>query len=266
MTELALQKGDAVVATLRKPEVLAELSAKYPAEKLLVLKLDVSNQGEVVNAFAEALKHFGRIDIVFNNAGCAVLGELEAIDDASARALFEVNLWAAVNVTKEAVRVFREVNKPAGGRLLQNTSLSGLLGYQGLSIYCASKFALEGLSEAVAAELDPQWNIKVTLIEPGAFRTNILLMSNTPVMSPHPAYVHSKSPVNALREYIKEGLPAADARKGVEVIYKVAQLQDPPLHFPLGKDCVAAVRRKIAALQANTDKYEAWSDGLDNVQ
>lgn len=139
MAEHILEKGDIAIATLRKPEVLADLAAKYPSDKLLVLKLDVSQPSEIVAAFAEAEKKFGRIDVVLNNAAYGILGELEATPEDVARTMFDVNFWGAVNVSREAVRVFREVNKPAGGRLLQVSSVAGITPIAGLGFYSASK-------------------------------------------------------------------------------------------------------------------------------
>lgn len=140
MTELVLKKGDIAVATLRNPNVLADLVAKHSSEKLLVLKLDVTKPQEIIDAFAEAERKFGHIDVVLNNAGQGVLGEIESVPEDIARKIFDVNFWGATNVSKEAVRFFRDVNKPAGGRLLQVSSLSGIEGQPALGIYVASKF------------------------------------------------------------------------------------------------------------------------------
>ena len=136
ITEHALQKGDRVVATLRKPEVLSELAVKYP-ERLLVLKLDVTIPVEVTAAFAAAREKFGRIDVVVNNAGFGIVSEVEGTLNSSARGLFEVNFWGASYVSKEAVRFFREENRPMGGRLLQLSSPSGILAMAGTVYYSA---------------------------------------------------------------------------------------------------------------------------------
>ncbi|KIJ58524.1 hypothetical protein HYDPIDRAFT_44432, partial [Hydnomerulius pinastri MD-312] len=116
MAELLLRRGNKVIATLRKPEALAPLASKYSRDQLLVLKLDVTKEEEIKSAFAEGHKAFGRIDVVFNNAGIFAIGEVEGTSEATIRRLFETNFIGAVNVSKEAVRVFREVNKPSGGR------------------------------------------------------------------------------------------------------------------------------------------------------
>ena len=140
LTELVLKNGDRAVATLRKPEVLADLASKHGKDKLLVLKLDVTHPEEIKAAFDEATKHFGRIDVVFNNAGYSVLGEIEGLPEEIGRAVFETNVWGATNVSREAVRVFRDVNKPAGGLLLQNSSQAGIQAYPGFGHYSATKY------------------------------------------------------------------------------------------------------------------------------
>jgi len=263
MTLLLLKKGEKVAATLRKPEVLADLSLEYPPDQLLVLKLDVTKPQEILDAFAEAGKHFGRIDVVFNNAGYGVVGEVEATPEVAARALFDVNFWGAVNVSREAVRFFREVNNPPGGRLLQNSSMLGLIGGLCTGFYVATKYALEGLSETLAGELDPEWNIRIVIIEPGWFRTNVTgeKLVSVPV---HPAYDKPHLPTAIVHNHLaSRPLVRGDTAKAVEVIYRIGNMPEPPLRFPLGKDCVATVRSQTAALIAITDKYESWSEGLD---
>jgi NAD(P)-dependent dehydrogenase (short-subunit alcohol dehydrogenase family) len=138
MVELLLKKGDKVVATLRKPSDLADLATEYPTSQLVVVKLDVTQSSDISPAFEKARQTFGRIDVVFNNAGQLVMGEVEAVPEEDARKLFDVNFWGAANVTKEAVRFFRDVNSPAGGRLLQVSSLVGIVGGPVLGFYSAS--------------------------------------------------------------------------------------------------------------------------------
>ena len=147
LTEIVLEKGGIAIATARRPEALSDLSAEYPADRLLVLKLDVSKPQEIVDAFTTAKEKFGHIDVVANNAAYCTLGEVEAVANVDARSLFETNFWGAANVSREAVRFFREVN-PAGvgGRLLQVSSVAGLQGLAAMAFYAASKFGMFGLS------------------------------------------------------------------------------------------------------------------------
>jgi len=262
-----LESGDIAVATLRKPEVLAELAAKYPADRLLVLKVDVKNQDEIAAAFDKTRETFGRLDVVFNNAGYAVASEVESAmgHDDAVRDQFEVNFWGAVHVTQQAIKFFREVNKPGvGGHLLQLSSTSGFEGTPAAGFYSASKHALEGLSEALAREVSPAWNIKVTIIEPGPFRTAASVnFANIP---PLPAY--KETPAAFMREMfdnLKTATEIDDPRKAVRAFYKLTSLPEPPLHFPIGKMAIDAARRKATSLLAEADAYASWSEGLEFV-
>ena len=141
IAELVLRKGEIAIATARRPETLSSLTAQYPSNRLLAIRLDVTQPQDIAAAFAQAKDTFGRIDVVVNNAAIAVMGEVEAhdSDEGPVRALFETNFWGAAKVTSEAVRFFREVNDPIGGRLLQISSITGLIGGPGLGYYSASK-------------------------------------------------------------------------------------------------------------------------------
>ncbi|EGN94408.1 hypothetical protein SERLA73DRAFT_125910 [Serpula lacrymans var. lacrymans S7.3] len=263
MTEHLLNKGDIVIATLRKPSALSDLSSKYPATRLLVLKLDVTDQNDITAAFEKARTVYGRIDVVFNNAGVVLVSEIEGTSDEAARSNFEVNFWGAANVSKKAVEFFREVNKPKGGRLLQVTSGCGIKGHPGVAFYSASKFALEGFSESLSKELDPRWDIKVTIIEPGAFRTNVNISSNTtePV---HPAYTDPSLESAKMRTFLAAGhaLIDGDPDKAVAVIEKVVHLDDPPMRLPVHKGALAMLREKVRSMIADANKYESWSDDV----
>lgn len=122
-------------------------------------------------AFDAALKHFGRIDKVFNNAGYGLSGEFESLSEKQIRTQMEVNYFGLLNVTRKALATMREKNSPPGGRILQITSIGGQRGMPTFSIYNSSKWAVEGFTEAVSQEVKPEWNIKLTCIEPGGFRT-----------------------------------------------------------------------------------------------
>jgi NAD(P)-dependent dehydrogenase (short-subunit alcohol dehydrogenase family) len=138
LLELLLKNGEVVVATLRKPEAVSHLTAKYPKDKLLVLKVDVSKEADITAAFEKTKEVFGHIDVVFNNAGVGALGEAESMPDDVARAQFEVNFWGAANVSRAAIKFFREVNKPSvGGTLVQVSSIAFYDPTPALSYYAA---------------------------------------------------------------------------------------------------------------------------------
>ncbi|TFK83920.1 NAD-P-binding protein [Polyporus arcularius HHB13444] len=270
LVELALENGEIVVASARNPTSLDDLVAKYPSTRLLALKLDITQPEQIKAAFSRTKAAFGRIDILVNNAGMTSLGEVELMDEAKGREILETNFWGTLNVTKEAVRFFRDENPSGlGGRLLQMSSFLGLTGAgcSAAGYYVASKFALEGITETLSTELDPKWNIKITLLEPGWIRSALPSKVTWSPTDPHPAYAANPSlPTTALRTQDLVNatfIPWKNTRRCVEVIYKVAALQDPPLHFVLGKDAIGATRAKIADLSGSMDKYEAWSEGLE---
>lgn len=262
VTELALQRGDKVVATLRKPIVLAELASKYP-DTLLLLELDVTQPEEVKSTFATARERFGRIDVVLSNAGYGVISEIEGTSQKNARGLFETNFWGASYVCREAVRFFREENQPVGGRLVQVSSVSGIASSPGSAWYCASKFAIEALAEALAVEVSPNWNIKVTIVEPGPFRTNCPTtnMVTEPI---HPAYNDPVLPSMQLRNVMSNTDTAftGDPTKLAEAIYKLVYLEDPPLRLPLHNIAVKTLKEKGRHLIDTADTWASWSEDM----
>ena len=137
--EFLLKKGDIVVATARHPEVLDDLKTLYPATQLITVKLDVTKVGDIGNAFAKAKEAFGCVDVVFNNAGWSPVAEIEAHPEGEARKMFDTNFWGSTNVSREAVRFFREDNTPSGGLLLVNSSMSGIRSVPIMGYYSASK-------------------------------------------------------------------------------------------------------------------------------
>ncbi|KAI0775586.1 NAD-P-binding protein [Trametes elegans] len=261
LTELVLERGERVVATARQPAALDDLTRAHGDSHLLVVKLDVTITEDVTEAFARAHAVFGRIDIVVNNAAYGHLGEVESMDDDTARAIFETNFWGALKVTRAAVAYFRDLNGPGiGGRLLQISSVLGLVGLGAHTFYAASKFALEGMTESLVQELDPSWNIKVILIEPGWFRSAAI---GKIVWSPrHPAYTNTDLPANRLRAQWEGFVSPGDTRKAVEVFYKIAGLPDPPLRFLVGKDAIALVRDKLSKMETSVNDYEFLSEDL----
>lgn len=183
LCDLVLKNGESVVAAARRTHMLDDLVRQYSADRILVVRMDVTQPHDVSHVFSRAKGAFGHVDVVFNNAGYGGLGEVESVQDADARGLLETNFWGAVSVTREAVNFFRESNPSgAGGRLLQMSSMFGIAGSPCLAFYSASKHgehlkniqlrvrysphnarvALEGFTKSIVQELDPAWNIKVS--------------------------------------------------------------------------------------------------------
>ncbi|KAI0629915.1 NAD-P-binding protein [Trametes polyzona] len=261
LCETVLRNGENVVAVARRTHLLNDLVDRYSTDRILVVKMDVTNPEDVSRAFSEAARVFGRVDVVFNNAGYADLGEMESMPDAQARAMVETNFWGAVNVTREAIRAFREVNPPgSGGRLLQMSSIYGVVSIYCEAFYTASKHALEGFTKCIAQELDPAWNIKITILEPEYFRSEINV--NLKWSPPHPAYQNLALPGTRMRANWNAFVPNGDPRKAAGVFYRVAALPDPPLQLPVGQEAIAMFRKMLAEFGEEITRYESLSSDL----
>ncbi|OCH88581.1 NAD(P)-binding protein [Obba rivulosa] len=264
VTEYVLSKGDNVVATCRTPSALSDLSAQYPTSRLLVLALDVTQPATIYGAFAKAFEAFGRLDVVYNNAGYGILSEIEGTPDEPARAMFEVNFWGALHVTTEAVKYFRDYNKPQGGRLIQVSSNSGVEAMPGLGFYSASKFALEAISESLVAELNPAWNIKITILEPGGFKTKSQ-SENVVVLPPHPAYGEGTVP-HMLREIAPTMQYTGRIDIFVERVYAATRDPNLGLRLPLGAFSTRSVGRKLESLRRDFEAAEKWQENIDEIE
>ncbi|PPR01860.1 hypothetical protein CVT24_001341, partial [Panaeolus cyanescens] len=267
-----LAAGHSVIATARKPESLQkQLAEKYDAETLkrsLVVKVDVTKPEEVKAAFDEAVAKFGLIDIVVNNAGYAVVGETETCPMDEARAQFEVMFWGVVHVTKEALRVFREVN-PAGrgGQLFNVSSSGGYCAQPTLPYYNSAKFALEGFTESVRKEMSPEWNIQASIIEPGGFNTE-WRGSNMSILPIHPAYDTPTNPVKQYRDMFNALPFIGNPERGAKAFLQLAGRRDLPLRIQFGSDSLAIVRHTAQKTINDTNKFEELShstnvDGID---
>jgi NAD(P)-dependent dehydrogenase (short-subunit alcohol dehydrogenase family) len=248
--EHAIAQGHNVVATARRVEALADLVAQAP-ERVLALALDVDVAGAAEAAVGAAVARFGRIDVLVNNAGYGVVGALEETPDAELRALFDTNFFGALAVTRAALPVLRGQR---GGAIVNMSSLGGQLSFAGFSAYSASKFALEGASEALAQEVAP-FGVKVLIVEPGQFRTQLAGagMRHMPVIE---AYAPVVGPT---REFARtmHATQAGDPRKAAAAIERALAASDTPLRLQLGGDSVDAVRTHAQALLA---EMAAWED------
>lgn len=262
LAEAVLAAGERLVATARNVSALDGLAELADTDRLLAVQLDVTDQAQVDAAFAQAVARFGRVDVVVNNAGYGLQGEFESLTDDQIRAQLDVNLWGVMRVTRAALRVFREVNpQPIGGRLLQISSIGGFRAGPSLSIYHASKFAVEGFSESIAGEVKPEWNIKVTIVQPGGFNTDWAGRSLV-VTEPHPAY--EGSPAANVRAFFgsPEGRASVihgDPRRAAAAILEVSRAAEPPLKLPLGPDSVGLVLSKLEQVRTELDRWRALS-------
>jgi NAD(P)-dependent dehydrogenase (short-subunit alcohol dehydrogenase family) len=246
----ALLRGYNVVATARTPGKLEQIRQLAP-NRVLVEKLDVTIASDARNAVAAAVARFGAIDVLINNAGYGIVGALEETSDAELRAQMETNFFGAVAVTKAALPSMRNQRS---GAIVNISSLGGQLSFGGFSAYSASKFALEGMSEALAQEVAP-FGIKVLIIEPGAFRTGFAAdsLKHMPVMEAYRDIVGGTRAFAHGMNGTQEGDPAK-AAAAIEVALKA---ETTPLRLQLGADSVEAVRAHAEQLIKDLTTWES---------
>lgn len=253
-----LAQGDRVVATARRA---AQILDHLPdaGDALLAVDLDVTDADQAAGAVRSAVDTFGRIDVLVNNAGRGLLGAVEEASDAAGRAVYEVNVFGTLNVQRAVLPVMRAARC---GHIINISSVGGLVGGPGWGIYCSTKFALEGFSEALAQEVRPL-GIWVTIVEPGYFRTDFLdassLDTEANVIADYDATVGA---VRARASDINHAQPG-DPVKAAAAIVDIASAAEPPVHLLLGTDCVAAAEAKIADLQADIDAWRTLSTSTD---
>lgn len=255
----ALAAGDRVVATGRDLSALQQRFANIGADQLLPLALDVADSAQVQAAVDAALAHFGRIDVLLNNAGYGQLGLFEEISAEATQLQFATNVFGVYNVTRAVLPAMR---RQRSGRILNITSVGGIIGVAGGGIYCASKFAVEGFSEALAGEVEP-FGIRVSIIGPGYFRTDFLDASS--IRHGEHTIADYAETSQQLRTFFegRNHQQAGDPVKLGQVLLQLAHHAAPPLRFSAGSDAVEIVRGKIARLAQETDAFEALSRSTD---
>lgn len=239
LAEELLEQGYKVVATARKPETLADLTEKYP-ETARAVRLDVTNAEEVRAAVKEAVDAFGRIDVLVNNAGYGLIGAIEEVSDAQFRHQFETNVFGAVDVMKA---VLPQMRAQKSGHILNLSSVGGFVSFPSAAYYTASKFALEAFSESLAAEA-AHHGIKVTIVEPGAFRTDFngrsLAVGDNLLGDVYPT---TEGFSNWLKDM--DGKQPGDPRKAAQAMIKAAASENPPLRLPLGQDAIETIEAEL---------------------
>lgn len=251
-TEAALSRGDKVAATARSVEGFGDLVAAY-GDAVLPLAMDVTDRAAVFAAVEEAVEHFGRIDVVVNNAGYAQIGAVEELTEAELRDQMETNLFGAAWVVQAVLPHLRE---QGGGRIFQLSSAAGLITVPLGAAYSASKWALEGFNEALAKEV-AEFGIKVTIIEPGGFATrqgeNPDPLNNGHMAEKHPAY-------DGLRERLAGFAgkqPAGDPAAAAQALLTLADDDNPPVRILFGTGFYPMVQ------QAYADRLKTWADWQD---
>ncbi|MFT3934891.1 MAG: SDR family NAD(P)-dependent oxidoreductase [Chitinophagaceae bacterium] len=243
-----LASGDKVAATARNTKDLEDLAKQYPAN-LLALSLDVTDKQQINETVATTIKHFGRIDVLVNNAGFGITGAAEAFTDEQVLSQLQVNLYAPIEITRA---VLPHMRKQGGGRILQISSIGGRVGNAGLTIYQAAKFGLQGFTEALNKEV-AQLNIKITSVEPGGFRTEWAGSS----MSFAKDVEGYESTVGAVKTFLTSGkfIPMGDPAKAAKVMVELAVHPEPPVHLVLGTEAAGILK---VADEIRKAEFEKW--------
>lgn len=247
----ALANGDAVVATARDANSVTKRFGEQPG--LLAASLDVTDEAQGVAVAKAAIEHFGRIDVLVNNAGFGVLGAVEEASADEVRRVYETNVFGLLNVTRAVLPHMRAARS---GHVINLSSVGGYKSGAGFGVYCSTKFAVEGLSEALHAELAPL-GIKVTIVEPGYFRTEFL-EGNSLVESPASIadYAGTAGEVRKIAKAVTLNQPG-DPDKLAQVMVTLVEAPNAPLRLPLGSDCVAAIEAKNSFV---ADELQVWRE------
>jgi len=253
-TEAALKRGDKVAATARNLASIADLKERY-GENVLTLELDVTKPDQVKTAVTQAYDHFGRLDIVFNNAGYSLVGTIEEASADDVRALYETNILGALSVIQAALPLLR---KQGSGHILGTSSNLGHVTMPVIGYYCSSKWAFEAIHESLAAEVKP-FGIKVTIIEPGAYATEFGSPESLKFAAGLDIYADFKKQFFGGLKNLERGDPNATP----EALFQVVDAEQPPLRFFLGSHNLPWVRK---AYEERLATWEAWEAVSNSAQ
>jgi NAD(P)-dependent dehydrogenase (short-subunit alcohol dehydrogenase family) len=260
IAKAALRAGDRVVATGRNPDKVRKALLDVASDDLAVVQLDVVDEAQANVAVEKAMQQFGRIDVLVNNAGYSLLGNFEEMTTAEIERQFATNFWGIAHLMHAVLPVMRQQRS---GHIINVSSLAGAIGFKHCAAYAASKFAVEGLSLSVAAEVD-RFGIKITLVEPGFIRTNLLDERNV------------KWPGKTIEDYATETKPQevwsayngkqqGDPAKLGDALVKIAAMTNPPRQFYAGSDAVALIRPALESRLKEIKDYEELSSSTDGT-
>ena len=245
-----LNAGYQVAATSRKAKDIEDAVATHK-ENLLALTVDITNEESVNNAIAKTIAHFGQLDVVVNNAGYSIYGSVEALSNEEFRKTIDVNLFGTVNVIRAVMPHFR---KQRSGYIFNISSVAGYKGFGNSPSYAAGKFAVIGLSEALAEEVK-EFGVKVTVVAPGFFRTSFLDKGDELVSKNTIDEYHVERLVDRLRAM--NGKQPGDPEKLVAALINLSNKQNPPMHLLMGPDAYQIVMQKRAA---DLHEFEEWKE------
>ena len=260
IAKAALKAGDRVVATARNLDKVRNALHDVAGDNLAFVQLDVTDEAQAKAAVEEAAKQFGRIDVAVNNAGYAVMGNFEELPTADIEQQFATNFWGVAYVMRAVLPVMR---KQRSGHIFNISSVAGVVGFKHCGAYGAAKFALEGLSLAVANEVE-QFGIKITVVEPGFFRTNLLDPQN---IQWGKSTIEDYSAAGSAEEMWSpyHGKQQGDPVKLGQVLVKIAGMENAPRVFVAGSDALATVTLAIEERLQETRAYEELSKSTDGA-
>ena len=259
ISKAVLATGDVVIATVRsRPEELKAQLGNHP--NLHVTILDITNEDQARNVAAEAVKNFGRIDVLVNNAGSGLLSAVEEATDEEVKRNYETNVFGLLKVTRA---VLPHMRRQRSGHVINFSSVGGLLGSAGWGLYCSTKFAVEGITEAMAIELAPL-GIHATTVEPGYFRTDFLDGSSlTPARNVIADYAETSGKMRDFAAQVNHKQPG-DPAKLAAAIVRLAASAKPPVHLPLGNDTLTHYRAKAATFEKEIAEWHDVITGTDH--
>lgn len=258
-----LSLGHLVAATSRNADELTKAVGETQANNFLALAMNLKSEDSVAGAIAKTIEKFDRVDVVVNNAGYGLLGALEELSDAEARDNFEVNVFGSLNVIRQ---VLPQLRKQQSGHILNIASIGGFSGnYPGFGIYCATKFAVHGFTESLAAEVK-EFGIHATVVSPGYFRTEFLTSGSMGTPEKPIAEYTAVRQSQQFHEQDMNNNQAGDPEKAADVMIEVASAPNPPLHLFLGQDAYDVAYAKIDAVKADLEgwKQQTISTGFTN--
>ena len=257
LAEEVLKRGDKVVATARDEGKVVDLTDRYPTTAL-ALELDVTEKDHILAGVQDAIDGFGRIDVLLNNAGYGLMGAAEEASDEEIEKIVATNVFGVVDVTRA---VLPHMRAQKSGHIVNMSSAAGVVGTPGVSIYNLTKFAVEGFSEALALEVKPL-GIRVSVIEPGPFRTEFLGRSAVYAQERIADYDETAGKTRAMLE-AQAGKQKGDPQKAVEAIVQVVDSDDPPLRLLLGASALTRMEAKLKQWQSEIDRYRELTLGAD---
>jgi NADP-dependent 3-hydroxy acid dehydrogenase YdfG len=256
LADTLIENGDFVIGTFRKAVQVEEFNAQY-TEKSFAYQLDVTDSQAIKAVIENISATYDKIDVLVNNAGYGFAGAVEEASEAEVRAVFEANFYGSLHVTQAVLPIMR---KQKSGHIIQISSHGGIKAFAGFGIYNASKFALEGFSEALAQEVSPL-GINLTIVEPGPFRTGF---ANAGFVQSQNKIDDYQSTSGAFKERMKavDGKQEGDPVKAAQAIIQITNMENPPLRLPLGKVPLTTIQMKIDSVQKDLNDWRGVAESV----